>query len=137
MFVFDLDFRRVQERSQDVFLAPRRGPRRPLGSGSGPRAAFLEGPGSAKVRQGSTFEGHTGRILTFSVLWSLAGQAIADGHVKRIISTGETVLGNKIVYPVGEAKITAFEFTVPVGAPVAPHTHSFPVLLIISKEFLI
>jgi len=69
----------------------------------------------------------------FSVLWGLTGQAVADGHVKRIISTGETVLGNKIVYPVGEAKITAFEFTVPVGAPVAPHTHSFPVLLIIQQ----
>lgn len=72
-------------------------------------------------------------VCIFSVLWSLAGQAFADGHVKRIISTGETVLGNKIVYPVGEAKITAFEFTVPVGAPVAPHTHSFPVLLIIQQ----
>ncbi len=72
-------------------------------------------------------------IFLFSVLWSLAGQAFAEGHVKRIISTGETVLGNKILYPVGEAKITAFEFTVPVGAPVAPHTHSFPVLLIIQQ----
>jgi quercetin dioxygenase-like cupin family protein len=69
----------------------------------------------------------------FSILWGLTGQALADGHVKRIISTGETVLGNKIVYPVGKAKITAFEFTVPVGAPVAPHTHSFPVLLIIQQ----
>ena len=72
-------------------------------------------------------------VFLFSVLWSMAGQALADGHVKRIISTGETVLGNKIVYPVGEAKITAFEFTVRVGAPVAPHTHSFPVLLIIQQ----
>ena len=72
-------------------------------------------------------------VFLFSVFWSMAGQALADGHVKRIISTGETVLGNKIVYPTGEAKITAFEFTVPVGAPVAPHTHSFPVLLIIQQ----
>ena len=72
-------------------------------------------------------------VFLFSVLWSMAGQALADGHVKRIISTGETVLGNKIIYPVGEAKITAFEFTVPVGAPVAPHTHSFPVLIIIQE----
>ena len=63
----------------------------------------------------------------------MAGPAVADGHVKRIISTGETVLGNKIIYPVGEPKITACEFTVPVGAPVAPHTHSFPVLLIIQQ----
>ena len=72
-------------------------------------------------------------VFLFSVLWSFAGQALADGHVKRIISTGETVLGNKIVYPEGEAKITAFEFTVPVGAPVAPHTHSFPVLLMVQQ----
>ena len=72
-------------------------------------------------------------FFIFVALSSLAGQAFADGHVKRIISTGETVLGNKIVYPAGEAKITAFEFTVPVGAPVAPHTHSFPVLLIIQQ----
>ena len=72
-------------------------------------------------------------FFLFSILLSLAGQTLADGHVKRIISTGQTVLGNKIVYPKGEAKITAFEFTVPVGAPVAPHTHSFPVLLIIQQ----
>ena len=72
-------------------------------------------------------------VFLFSILWSIMGQALADGHVKRIISTSETVLGNKIVYPVGQAKITAFEFTVPVGAPVAPHTHSFPVLLIIQQ----
>ena len=72
-------------------------------------------------------------VLLFSLLWSFAGQAFADGHVKRIISTSETVLGNKIVYPEGEATVTAFEFTVPVGAPVAPHTHSFPVLLIIQQ----
>ena len=72
-------------------------------------------------------------IFLFSLLCSFAGQAFADGHVKRIISTSETVLGNKIVYPEGEAKVTAFEFTVPVGAPVAPHTHSFPVLLVIQQ----
>ena len=69
----------------------------------------------------------------FLFLWSLTGQAVAEGHVKRIIATSETALGNKIVYPLGEAKITAFEFTVPVGAPVAPHTHSFPVLIMIQQ----
>ena len=69
----------------------------------------------------------------FFVLWTFASQAFADGHVKRIISTSETALGNKIVYPVGEAKITAFEFTVPVGAPVPAHTHSFPIFLLIKQ----
>ena len=29
VFFFDVDFRRVQDRSQDGCLAPRRGPRRP------------------------------------------------------------------------------------------------------------
>ena len=72
-------------------------------------------------------------VFLFSVLWSMAGQAFADGHVKRIISTSETALGNKIVYPAGEAKVTAFEFTVPVGAPVPAHTHSFPILLMIQQ----
>ena len=33
----------------------------------------------------------------------------------------------------GKAKITAFEFTVPVGSPEIPHTHSFPVLIIIKE----
>ena len=72
-------------------------------------------------------------VLLFSLLWSFAGQAFADGHVKRIISTSETALGNKIIYPVGQAKVTAFEFTVPVGAPVPAHTHSFPILLMIKQ----
>ena len=72
-------------------------------------------------------------VLLFSLLWSFVGQAFADGHVKRIISTSETALGNKIVHPVGQAKVTAFEFTVPVGAPVPAHTHSFPILLMIQQ----
>ena len=40
-------------------------------------------------------------------------------------------MGNDIVYPSGKAKITAFEFNVPVGGTVVPHTHSFPVLIMI------
>ena len=35
-------------------------------------------------------------VFLFSVLWSMAGQALADSHVKRIISTGETVLETKL-----------------------------------------
>ena len=31
----------------------------------------------------------------------------------------------------GKAKVTAFEFTIPVGGPATSHTHSFPVLVII------
>jgi len=38
----------------------------PRESGTGPRGPFLGGPGSAKVRQGSNFDGKSGRILRFS-----------------------------------------------------------------------
>ena len=38
----------------------------PRESGSGPRGAFLQGPGSAKVRQGFNFEVNPGLVLTFS-----------------------------------------------------------------------
>ena len=37
----------------------------PRESGTGPRGPFLGGPGSAKVRQGSIFDGKTGLILRF------------------------------------------------------------------------
>ena len=33
----------------------------------------------------------------------------------------------------GKAKVTAFEFTIPVGGPATSHTHSFPVLVIIQE----
>ena len=42
-------------------------------------------------------------------------------------------MGNNIVYPSGKAKNTAFEFTVTEGSPVVPHTHSFPVLIMIQE----
>ena len=38
----------------------------PRESGSGPREPFLEGPGSAKVRQGLIFDGKSWRILRYS-----------------------------------------------------------------------
>ena len=71
-------------------------------------------------------------IILFSI-FVINNSVLADGHVKRIISTSQTGMGNDIVYPSGKAKITAFEFTVPVGAPVTPHTHSFPVLIMIQQ----
>ena len=72
-------------------------------------------------------------IVTLFAVFFINNSVLADGHVKRIISTIQTGLGNDIVYPSGKAKITAFEFTVPVGAPVTPHTHSFPVLIMIQQ----
>ncbi len=71
-------------------------------------------------------------VLIF-VLFGISSPVFADGHVKRIISTTQTGMGNDILYPSGKAKITAFEFTVPVGSPVVPHTHSFPVLIMIQE----
>ena len=72
-------------------------------------------------------------IVILLVLFGSSSSVFADGHVKRIISTSQTGMGNDIIYPSGKAKITAFEFTVPVGGPVVPHTHSFPVLIMIQE----
>ena len=73
------------------------------------------------------------KILFVMMFLTISNYSLADGHVKRIISTSETGMGKEIVYPSGKAMITAFEFTVPVGSPVVAHTHSFPVLIMIQK----
>ena len=73
------------------------------------------------------------KILFVMVFLTISNYSLADGHVKRIISTSETGMGKEIVYPSGKAMITAFEFTVPVGSPVVAHTHSFPVLIMIQQ----
>ena len=73
------------------------------------------------------------KILFVMMFLTISNYSLADGHVKRIISTSETGMGNEIVYPSGKAMITAFEFTVPVGSPVVAHTHSFPVLIMIQQ----
>ena len=72
-------------------------------------------------------------IVTLLAVFFVNNSVLADGHVKRIISTSQPGMGNDIVYPSGKAKITAFEFTVPVGGPVVPHTHTFPVLIMIQQ----
>ena len=73
------------------------------------------------------------KILFVMVFLTISNYSLEDGHVKRIISTSQTGMGNEIVYPSGKAMITAFEFTVPVGGPVVAHTHSFPVLIMIQQ----
>ena len=72
-------------------------------------------------------------IVTLLAVFFVNNSVLADGHVKRIISTSQTGMGNEIKYPSGKAMITAFEFTVPVGSPVVAHTHSFPVLIMIQQ----
>ena len=73
------------------------------------------------------------KILFVMMFLTISNYSLADGHVKRIISTSETGMGKEIVYPSGKAMITAFEFTVPVRGPVVAHTHSFPVLIMIQQ----
>ena len=73
-------------------------------------------------------------IVTLFGIFFITNSVLADGHVKRIISTSQTGMGNEIKYPSGKAMITAFEFTVPVGGPVVAHTHSFPCLLYTSPS---
>ena len=63
-----MDFQGGQGGSRDVRLALRNFQGGPRQRESGPREPFLEGPGSAKVRQGSVFDGNTGLILRFSFL---------------------------------------------------------------------
>ena len=72
-------------------------------------------------------------IVTLFGIFFITNSVLADGHVKRIISTSQNGMGNEIKYPSGKAMITAFEFTVPVGSPVVAHTHSFPVLIMIQQ----
>ena len=72
-------------------------------------------------------------LITLFGIFFITNSVLADGHVKRIISTSQTGMGNEIKYPSGKAMITAFEFTVPVGSPVVAHTHSFPVLIMIQQ----
>ena len=72
-------------------------------------------------------------IMVLMCLLGLTVQAHADSHAKRIIRTDKTALGNDLVYPEGKAMVTAFELTVPVGGPITPHTHSFPVLIIMQE----
>ena len=73
------------------------------------------------------------KILFVMMFLTISNYSLADGDVKRIISTSEPGMGKEIVYPSGKAMITAFEFTVPVGSPVVAHTHSFPVLIMIQQ----
>ena len=48
------------------------------------------------------------KILFVMMFLTISNYSLADGHVKRIISTSETGMGKEIVYPSGKAMITAF-----------------------------
>ena len=72
-------------------------------------------------------------IVSLICLWGFTTQVHAGGHLNVILRTDKTALGNDLVYPEGKARISAFELTVPVGGPITPHTHSFPVLVMIQE----
>ena len=46
-------------------------------------------------------------IVTLFGIFFITNSVLADGHVKRIISTSETGMGNEIVYPSGKAMVVA------------------------------
>ena len=72
-------------------------------------------------------------IVVLMCLLSFSAQAHADGHLNVLLRTDKTALGNDLGYPEGKAMISAFELTVPVGGPITPHTHSFPVLIMVQE----
>ena len=55
VIVFDVDSRRVQDRSQDVFLVPRRGPRKPLVEWIRSKGGLLGGSWISKSSPGLDF----------------------------------------------------------------------------------
>ena len=67
------------------------------------------------------------------VLVSLAGPALADSATPPpsypavpLLSTGTTILGEKIHYPSGDAHVTAAIVTLAPGARTVLHTHAVP-----------
>ena len=72
-------------------------------------------------------------IMLLMCLLSFTAQAHADGHLNVLLRTDKTALGNDLIYPEGKAMISAFELVVPVGGPITPHTHSFPVLIMMQE----
>ena len=72
-------------------------------------------------------------IILLMCLLGFTAQAHADRHLNVLLRTDKTALGNDLIYPKGKAMISAFELTVPVGGPITPHTHSFPVLIMMQE----
>ena len=72
-------------------------------------------------------------IILVMFILGFTAQAHADGHLNVILRTDKTALGNDLVYPEGKAMVSAFELTVAIGDPITPHTHSFPVLIMMQE----
>lgn len=75
------------------------------------------------------------KTIIAAILALLPSMSLAGGHssgapagvkVEPLLSTMTSPLGNKLVYPEGEAKIVSAKFTIPVGGEAARHTHPAP-----------
>jgi len=66
-------------------------------------------------------------LLLMAGLVAQVALAMPPGpSVETLLETSETVLGQEIVYPEGQARITAAVVTVPPGQILAPHLHRVP-----------
>lgn len=75
------------------------------------------------------------KTIIAAILALLPSMSVAGGHssgapagvkIEPLLSTMTSPLGNKLVYPEGEAKIVSAKFTIPVGGEAARHTHPAP-----------
>ena len=75
------------------------------------------------------------KTIIAAILALLPTMSVAGGHssgapagvkIEPLLSTMTSPLGNKLVYPEGEAKIVSAKFTIPVGGEAARHTHPAP-----------
>jgi hypothetical protein len=75
------------------------------------------------------------KSIIAAILALLPSMSLAGGHssgapagvkIEPLLSTMTSPLGNKLVYPEGEAKIVSAKFTIPVGGEAARHTHPAP-----------
>ena len=75
------------------------------------------------------------KTIIAAILALLPSMSLAGGHssgapagvkIEPLLSTMTSPLGNKLVYPEGEAKIVSAKFTIPVGGEAARHTHPAP-----------
>lgn len=72
------------------------------------------------------------RALTASALIALAAPALADGAVRAnypavpLLATSETIVGETIRYPPGEAHVTAAIVTLAPGSRTVIHKHGVP-----------
>lgn len=75
------------------------------------------------------------KSIIAAILALLPSISLAGGHssgapagvkIEPLLSTMTSPLGNKLVYPEGEAKIVSAKFTIPVGGEAARHTHPAP-----------